>query len=50
MTISMTQDLTPTEFDPGPMPGRLGEVIAGGGMDLESQTSSPELGEWGQRF
>jgi hypothetical protein len=50
MTNLTTQDSTQTNFDPGPMPGRLGEVIAGGGMDQEPQTSSPDLGEWGQRF
>ena len=32
------------------MPGRLGEVIAGGGIDKEPQTSLPDLGEWGERF
>ena len=50
MTNLTTQGSTLTEFDPGPMPGRLGEIMAGGGIAQEPQSNSPELGEWGERF
>ena len=46
----MIQDSTRIEFDPHSMPGRLGEVIAGGGMVTEPPGTLPDLGEWGERF
>ncbi len=50
MTNLTIQDSTRTNFDPGPMTGRIGKVIAGGGMATGPTGNLPDLGEWGERF